>query len=201
MQQLELIEADWYSPLRKILSLGSQDEGVAHQGELHAARQRHLGQFFTPDAIALFMRQFVSNFMPDRKVSILDNSVGSARLLQYAIPELTQRTRGISIEQLMERLKRYLTGWRGYFGFCETPSALQRLDEWVRRRVRCVFWKQWGNSPNRFRELTARGVGRDLAAQTVGSPHDAWRLSNSPALQRALTIRYLGSLGLPSLRI
>jgi RNA-directed DNA polymerase len=116
------------------------------------------------------------------------------------IRELTQRTRGISIEQLMERLKRYLTGWRGYFGFCETPSTLQRLDEWVRRRIRCVFWKQWGTSPNRFRELTARGVDRNLAAQTVGSPHDAWRLSNSPALQRALTNRYLGSLGLPSLR-
>ncbi|MBV8470933.1 MAG: group II intron reverse transcriptase/maturase [Burkholderiaceae bacterium] len=114
--------------------------------------------------------------------------------------ELTQRTRGISIEQLLERLKRYLTGWRGYFGFCETPSALQRLDEWVRRRIRCVFWKQWGNSRNRFRELTVRGVARDLAAQTVGSPHDAWRLSNSPALKLALTNRYLSSLGLPSLR-
>jgi len=117
------------------------------------------------------------------------------------IRELTQRARGISIEQLVERLKRYLTGWRGYFGFCETPSTLQRLDEWVRHRVRCVFWKQWKNSSKRFRELTARGVDRDLPAQTVGSPHAAWRLSNSPALKRALTIRYLGSLGLPSLRI
>jgi RNA-directed DNA polymerase len=121
--------------------------------------------------------------------------------LKERVRGLTQRTRGISIAQLIERLKRYLTGWRGYFGFCETPSTLQRLDEWVRRRVRCVFWKQWGNSPNRFRELTVRGVDRNLAAQTVGSPHDAWRLSNSPALQRALTNRYLGSLGLPSLRI
>ncbi|WP_244869636.1 group II intron maturase-specific domain-containing protein [Paraburkholderia aspalathi] len=116
------------------------------------------------------------------------------------IRELVQHARGISIEQLLERLKRYLTGWRGYFGFCETPSTLQRLDEWVRRRVRCAFWKQWKNSSTRFRELTNRGVPRDLAAQTVGSPHTAWRLSNSPALQRALTIRYLGSLGLPSLR-
>jgi RNA-directed DNA polymerase len=117
------------------------------------------------------------------------------------IRELTQRKRGISIEQLMERLKRYLTGWRGYFGFCETPSTLQRLDEWVRRRVRCIFWQQWGNSRNRFRELTGRGIDRELAAQTVGSPHAAWRLSHSPALQRALTNRYLGSLGLPSLRL
>ena len=55
MDLMELIEADWYAPLRKLVSLGSQDEGVAHQGELHMARQRHLGQFFTPDAIALFM--------------------------------------------------------------------------------------------------------------------------------------------------
>ncbi|MEX3583230.1 MAG: group II intron maturase-specific domain-containing protein [Burkholderia sp.] len=45
----------------------------------------------------------------------------------------------VCIEQLMERLTRHLTVWRGYFGFCETPSTLQRLDEWVRRRVRCVF--------------------------------------------------------------
>lgn len=116
------------------------------------------------------------------------------------IRELTQRNRGNSIAQLMERLKRYLTGWRGYFGFCETPSPLQRLDEWVRRCVRCIFWKQWGNSRNRIRELMGRGVDREQAAQTVGSPHPAWRLSNSPALKRALTNRYLGALGLPSLR-
>jgi RNA-directed DNA polymerase len=117
------------------------------------------------------------------------------------IRELTRRTRGISVDQMIGALKRYLTGWRGYFGFCETPSVLQRLDEWVRRRVRCFLWKQWKRSPARFRELTARGVNRDLAAQTVGSPHNAWRLSNSPALQRALTNRYLASLGLPSLRL
>ena len=117
------------------------------------------------------------------------------------IRELTRRTRGISVDQMIGALKRYLTGWRGYFGFCETPSVLQRLDEWVRRRIRCFFWNQWKRSPARFRELTARGVNRDLAAQTVGSPHNAWRLSNSPALQRALTNRYLASLGLPSLRL
>ncbi|WP_260335036.1 group II intron maturase-specific domain-containing protein [Paraburkholderia sp. MM5384-R2] len=95
----------------------------------------------------------------------------------------------------------YLTGWRGYFGFCETPSVLQRLDEWVRRRIRCFFWKQWRRGRTRFRELLARGVDRNLAAQTAGSPHNAWRLSNSPALQRALTNRLLRSLGLPSLNI
>jgi RNA-directed DNA polymerase len=112
--------------------------------------------------------------------------------------ELTQRTRGISVDQMIGTLKRYLTGWRGYFGFCETPSVLKRLDEWIRRRIRCFLWKQWKRGRTRFKELTARGVNRHLAAQTVGSPHNAWRLSCSPALSIALPNQYLRSLGLPS---
>jgi RNA-directed DNA polymerase len=117
------------------------------------------------------------------------------------IREMTQRTQGVGVDQMIGALSRYLTGWRGYFGFCETPSVLQRLDEWVRRRIRCFFWKQWRRGSTRFRELLARGVDRNLAAQTAGSPHNAWRLANSPALQRALTNRFLRSLGLPSLNV
>ena len=114
------------------------------------------------------------------------------------IRELTQRSRGLSVDQMIGTLKRYLTGWRGYFGFCETPRVLQQLDEWIRRRLRCFFWKQWKRGRTRFRELTARGVSRKLAAQTAGSPHDVWRLSCSPALNIALSNRYFRSLGLPS---
>lgn len=78
---------DWYAPLRAIVSLGSQAAPVAHQGELHAARRRHLGQFFTPDLIAAFMWSFVSGWNIPRRIRILDNSVGSGRLLQFADPE------------------------------------------------------------------------------------------------------------------
>ncbi len=73
--------ADWYAPLRAIVSLGSQAAPVAHQGELHAARRQHLGQFFTPDSIAAYMWSFVSNWNIARRIRILDNSVGSGRLL------------------------------------------------------------------------------------------------------------------------
>jgi RNA-directed DNA polymerase len=114
------------------------------------------------------------------------------------VRELTQRMRGVSVDQLIGTLKRYLTGWRGYFGFCETPRVLQKLDEWIRRRIRCFFWKQWKRGRTRFQELTTRGVNRNLAAQTAGSPHSAWRLSCSPALSIALSNRYFRSLGLPS---
>jgi hypothetical protein len=80
-------EPDWYEPLRAIRSLGSQAPSIAHQGELAASRRQHLGQFFTPDAIAAFMWSFVSGWNDNRLIRILDNSVGSGRLLQYADPE------------------------------------------------------------------------------------------------------------------
>nr|WP_231747061.1 group II intron maturase-specific domain-containing protein [Burkholderia sp. BDU5] len=50
--------------------------------------------------------------------------------------------------------------WRGYFGFCETPGALQKLDAWIRRCFRCFLWKQRKQTPTRFQELTARGVNQ-----------------------------------------
>src|SRR5208283_3965428 len=59
------------------------------------------------------------------------------------VRELTGRTRGISLERMMKELASYLRGWQGYFGFCETPSVLQALDQWIRRRLRSVIWKQW----------------------------------------------------------
>ncbi|MEX3583576.1 MAG: group II intron maturase-specific domain-containing protein [Burkholderia sp.] len=64
---------------------------------------------------------------------------------------------------------------------------LRKLDEWIRRRLRCFLWKQWKRGWTRFQELTARG-GRD--PQTVGSPHGEWRCSCSPALNIALSNRY-----------
>ncbi|WP_321817932.1 MULTISPECIES: group II intron maturase-specific domain-containing protein [unclassified Paraburkholderia] len=114
------------------------------------------------------------------------------------IRESTQRTRGVNVDQMIGTLKRYLTGWRGYFGFCETPRVLRKLDEWIRRRLRCFLWKQCKRGRTRFQELTKRGVMRNLAAQTAGSPHNAWRLSCSPALSMALSNGYFRSLGLPS---
>jgi RNA-directed DNA polymerase len=114
------------------------------------------------------------------------------------IRELTRRTGGKGLEQSVQELSRYLTGWRGYFGFCETPSVLRSLDEWVRRRLRAIAWKQWRRGRTRFAELRRRGVGKDLAAQTAGAPHGPWRLSNRPALNMALSKAVLRLLGLPS---
>ena len=114
---------------------------------------------------------------------------------------LTRRTRGISLPQMVRELATFLRGWRGYFAFCETPSVLRDLDAWIHRRLRCVVWKQWRRGRRRFAELSRLGVGRDLAAQTAGSPHGPWHLSRSPALSYALPGAYFVALGLPCLAV
>jgi hypothetical protein len=111
------------------------------------------------------------------------------------------RKRGISIEQMTKELSSYLRGWKGYFGFCETPSVLERLDQWIRQRLRSVIWKQWKRGRIRFAKLHQRGVSRDLAAQTAGSSHGPWRIANSPAMKYAFPNAYFDLLGLPRLYV
>jgi len=137
---------------------------------------------------------FTSGKQPKRRIA-------PKSLLRFKkrIRELTKRNRGVSLERMVEQLRLYLTGWRGYFGYCETPSVLRSLDSWIRRRLRCFQWKQWKRGKTRFAELRKRGVGKDLAAQTAGSSHGPWHLSRSPALSIALPGAYLDSLGLPRL--
>lgn len=112
---------------------------------------------------------------------------------------LTRRTRGISVEQMSKELAAYLRGWKGYFGFCQTPSVLEDLDQWIRRRLRSMVWKQWKRGRRRYAQLRRRGVERDLAVRTVRSPHGPWRLARSPALSIAFPVAYFDSLGLPRL--
>jgi RNA-directed DNA polymerase len=102
------------------------------------------------------------------------------------IRDMTRRTRGISLPQVIKELKPYLIGWRGYFGFCQTPRVLTNLEAWIRRRLRSYLWRQWGNGHNRYKELRRRGVPKFSAAAAAGSPTGFWRMSGHPAVQQAL---------------
>jgi len=112
------------------------------------------------------------------------------------VRELTCYRRGVTIEQMIEKLNRYLIGWRGYFGYCQTPSVMVGLDSWIRRRLRCVYWRRWKRGKKRFAELRKLGVGKDPAAQTAGSIHGPWRISRSPALSFAFPNVHFNTLGL-----
>jgi RNA-directed DNA polymerase len=115
------------------------------------------------------------------------------------IKELTRRTRGGRIEQIVVELTVYLRGWKGYFGFCQTPSELRHLDSWIRRRLRSLIWRRWKRGTVRFQQLVQRGVTRANAARSAGSAYGPWHLSRTPTLSQALPTAYFKSLGLLSL--
>lgn len=123
----------------------------------------------------------------------------SVKRFKTRIRELTGRNTGRSLEQLIQSLKRYLTGWKSYYGLNEWPRLMRDLSRWIRRRLRSVLLKQWKTGSKRYRELRNRGVSKDLAAQTVGSCHKQWRISCSPALNIALPNNLFVRLGLPEL--
>ena len=139
---------------------------------------------------------FTSGEQPRRRIA-----PQSLARFRGRVRELTRRIRGNSLAQIIKELNVYLIGWRGYFGFCETPSVLRELDQWIRRRLRAIVWKQWKSGPTRFAKLRCCGVGPALAAQAAGSPRGPWRLSNSPALSRAISNAVLKSLGLATVTV
>ena len=115
------------------------------------------------------------------------------------VVELTGRNRGISLPRMIEELSQYLKGWIGYFGFCERRTDLHNLDGWIRRRLRCSAWKQWGNGRRRYQELRRRGVPAEWAKVTAGSSLGPWHMSVNRAMSQALSNRHLQTLGLPTL--
>ena len=139
-----------------------------------------------------FLGFSISNDGSERRIApkALDKFKGQIR-------HMTRRTRGFGLQQLIKELKPYIEGWRGYFGFCQTPRVLTNLEAWIRRRLRLYLWRQWRTRQNRFAELRRRGVAKFAAAVAAGSPTGLWRMSGHPAVQQALRNDYFESLGLP----
>lgn len=115
------------------------------------------------------------------------------------VREITRRAKGVSMETTIEELAPYMRGWRGYFGFCETPAVLVSLTRWVRLRLRAALWRQWKTPRRRRAALLELGVLPRLARNTAGSGLGPWYLARAKALSIGLSNAHFKSLGLPSL--
>ena len=114
------------------------------------------------------------------------------------IRQLTRRSGGRSMAQVVEKLRPYLLGWKSYFGMAQTPRVWRALDEWLRHRLRAIQLKQWKRSKTIYRELKAFGTSEEVAKQVAGNCHRWWRNSGL-LLNRVLTIAYFDRLGVPRL--
>jgi RNA-directed DNA polymerase len=114
------------------------------------------------------------------------------------IRQLTRRSGGRSMEQVVQRLRPYLLGWKAYFGLAQTPRVWLGLDEWLRHRLRAIQLKQWKRPRPMYRELKALGATEAVARQVSGNCHCWWRNSDR-LLKTVMTIAYFDRLGVPRL--
>lgn len=100
----------------------------------------------------------------------------------------------------LRKLAEYIRGWMGYFRITEYYRPIPLLDQWIRRRIRCCFIKQWRKPQTRYRYLIRLGVDRIRAASIAASSKGYYRLSKTFAVQQALNDSFLTKLGLVSLK-
>ena len=114
------------------------------------------------------------------------------------IRQLTRRSGGRSMAEVIERLKPYLLGWKAYFGLAQTPKVWRSLDEWLRHRLRAIQLKHWKQGSTISRELTYLGAADWIARRVAQNARCWWRNSDGD-IKRVLTIAYFDRLGVPRL--
>jgi group II intron reverse transcriptase/maturase len=119
----------------------------------------------------------------------------SVAKMKAKIRQITTRSNGWSNEGRMEKLKQYIRGWVNYFKIAYIKSLLKETDEWMRRRIRMIFWKQWKKVKTRFERLQKLGLDKEKAWEYANTRKGYWRTANSPILKRTLQNDVLKRMG------
>jgi RNA-directed DNA polymerase len=114
------------------------------------------------------------------------------------VRQLTWRSGGHSMKDVIEQLKRYLLGWKAYYQLAQTPDVWRELDEWIRRRLRAIYLKHWKNGRAMFRELRALGASQEVAGR-IALHSRRWWWNSTGQINRVLTIAHFDRLGVPHL--
>lgn len=115
--------------------------------------------------------------------------------MKRKVKELTARSNGMGNKTRIEKLKSYIMGWINYFKIADIKSLLPKVDEWLRRRIRMIYWKQWKRIRTRFKILQTLGIGKQKAWEYANTRKGYWRISNSPILSKSLNNTKLRELG------
>ena len=116
------------------------------------------------------------------------------------IQEITSRSRGVSMRALLTQLRRYVVGWLNYFGISQAYREIPQLDQWLRRRVRLCYWKQWKRPRTRRRNLIRLGIHPAEVYKATRSHRGYWFMAATSIVQRALDNRWLTERGVPNIR-
>ena len=124
----------------------------------------------------------------------------AAKRFKFRVLEITSRSRGISMRQRLLELKRYCVGWFHYFKIGLPYAEVRQWDQWIRRRVRLCYWKDWKVPRKRRRMLIRLGVSPEEVKKASRSRKGYWRMSRNGLVQKALKNAFLERKGVPSMR-
>jgi len=177
--------------VRAYLNAGIMDGGVVVE--------RHLSEAKSAVGSALG-RKFLGYALWVAKGREVKCKVAQKPMLDFKarIRQLTRRSGGRSMEQVVQRLRPYLLGWKTYFGLAQTPGVWRELDEWLRHRLRAIQLKHWKRPTTMYRELKALGAGETVARRVAGNSRCWWRHSDR-LLKTVPTIACFDKLGVPRL--
>ena len=122
----------------------------------------------------------------------------SVTKMKNKIRELTDRSNGWGNEYRALKLTQFIRGWVNYFGMADMKSMLQRNDEWLRHRIRAIYWKQWKKVKTKFKELKKLGVEEEKAWICANMRNGNWYCSGYFVLQTAFNNKKLCELGYPT---
>jgi RNA-directed DNA polymerase len=140
---------------------------------------------------------FLGFTIKGKKIRWTDKALAN---FQHRIKELTGRSWGVSMEYRMKKLGQYLRGWTAYFGISQYYRPVPELDEWIRRRMRMCYWKQWRWARTKIKNLLALGVSLKSAIQHGCSSNSYWQMSRTPVINQAISNAWLQEQGLLSVK-
>ena len=202
----KVLEARGYSFARYAddcnVYVGSMKAGervMALLGRLYAGLKLQINEAKSAVASALG-RKFLGYELWVAKGSEVKCAVAHKALDNFKarIRQLTRRSGGRSMEQVVNKLRPYLLGWKAYFGMVQTPKIWRELDEWLRHRLRAIQLKQWKRPKTIYRELKVLGAHDNVASRVAANSRRWWR-NSAKLLNSVLTIAYFDNLGLPRL--
>ena len=144
-------------------------------------------------------RKFLGYSMTADKTPRLKVALESEKRLRENLRVIFKRGRGRSVRQVIEDMKRLLVGWSNYFKLAEVKNVFERLDEWIRRRMRCILWRQWKRTYTRAKNLMKRGLPEERAWKSATNGRGPWWNAGASHMNHAFPKSYFDQQGLVSL--
>lgn len=144
-------------------------------------------------------RKFLGYSLTWHKRAKLRIAPESLKRLRDNVCESVRLGRGRNLQATIDELNGLLRGWMSYFRLTETKGVLEELDGWVRRKLRCLLWRQWKRAFPRARALMKQGLTEERAWRSATNGHGAWWNAGASHMNAALPKSYFDRLGLVSL--